>query len=165
VQEPSWCLISLSPGPPGSSGARVTSGVVVREVYGQSPFLVVLESIEEVIDHIRELCRHFLPLLRILFYVKQHHGFQRVHRRGAGRGAVVAGPGEPNVTAWENQSRPDLLKLRLKVLVLHLSISIFSTFQTERFLVSFYHSSSDTLKKTFHLQAQNMIRKHFFDKD
>lgn len=93
-------LLILSPGPPGSGGARVTSRVIFGEVYGQSTFLVMMESVEEILNYSGELSWHLIPLLRILFYVKQHHRRRRVRLRGAGLWVVVTGPGEPEVTAW-----------------------------------------------------------------
>lgn len=90
----------LSPGPPGSSGARVTLGVILREPDWHSTSLMVREPREEVVHDGGELSGDLVPLLWIFFYVKEHHGLQRVRLRRRWLRAVVAGPGEPHVTAW-----------------------------------------------------------------
>lgn len=90
----------LSPGPPGSGGARVTLGVILREPDWQSASLMVREPREEVVHDGGELSGDLVPLLWIFFYVKEHHGLQRVRLWRRWLRAVVVGPGEPHVTAW-----------------------------------------------------------------
>lgn len=88
----------LSPGSPGSRDAWVTSGVIIRECDWQRITLVVTESTEEKIHYWGELFRYLVPLLWILFYVKQHYRLQRLLLGSIG--AVLARSGEPVGTTW-----------------------------------------------------------------
>lgn len=68
----------LGPGSPGSSGARVTLGVLIGVCDWHSASLMLIEPHEEVVHHHGVLSGNLVLLLRIFFNVKQHHGLQGV---------------------------------------------------------------------------------------
>lgn len=90
----------LGPGSPGSSGARVTLGVLIGVRDWHSASLILIEPREEVVHHRGVLSGDFVPLLRVFFDVKQHHGLQGRPPWWGRLGGVVAGPREPQVTSW-----------------------------------------------------------------
>lgn len=90
----------LGPWSPGSSGARVTLGVLIGVRDWHSASLILIEPREEVVHHRGVMSGDFVPLLRVFFDVKQHHGLQGRPPWRCRLGGVVAGPREPQVTSW-----------------------------------------------------------------
>lgn len=93
-------ITSLHPGSPGSIRARVTPGVIIREVYGHRAVLIVLQPAEEILHHRGERRGHVVSLLWILFDVEQPHGTRRIVPELSQVEVVVLRPREPDATSW-----------------------------------------------------------------